>query len=499
VSAMRHQEGAALVTTVIAVAIMVSLGFGMLSIVDTQTALTRTERASEAAFNLAEGALNAEAFLLGRNWPRGTAQMPAPSSAAAPCSGQTMTGTLADPPASATPSLRDQVQSLLAQTHRGAATTSQWWVTACEQGGRSAWDASLLNGAAYDPSVVASPAARPRRMWVRAEALVGGRRRAVVALVQAGQQPAYPNLAVVTGTMGADLGNTLSTLTNGPLLSGVLNILITQEPMFVGDIGLRCSLLDATALLSCVSGLFKATSMTALGPLLQSNNYVNYRSDSVLSGDQLAQLRQQAQDSGTYYGTTGAGAGTVAANAACLPAGAAGKIVFIEQVGDGTGSCILNTTSTPAAAALIVGAGGVKVQGGTTFTGVIHTLRRKALAGDAADIRIEGGSHVVGGAYADDNAALGAKAHGQVYAVPPPVTLSASSPLCHLPLVGLICGTVDALVNVLGLGAVLGQILPQLGTSMPAVTYDANVVRAVSTFGDSALVTGTFRQVSPSL
>jgi hypothetical protein len=410
-----------------------------------------------------------------------------------------MTGTLAEPATSASPSLREQVQSLLAQTYRGADPSSQWWVTACEEGGRNSWADSLLTGRAYDPSIAASPAAKARRMWVRAEAQVGGRRRAVVALVQAGQQPAYPDLAVVTGRMGADLGATLSTLTNGPLLGGVLDILLTQKPMFVGDVGVRCALLDATALLQCVSGLFKLTSMTALGPLLQSNDFVNYRSDSVLSGDQLAQLRQQAQDSGTYYGTTSAGAGTVAANAACLPAGAAGKIVFIEQVGDGTGSCILNTTSTPAAAALIVGAGGVKVQGGGTFRGVIHTLRRKALAGDAADIRIEGGSKVIGGAYADDNPALGAKAHGEVFAVPPPVTLSASSPLCHLPLVGMICGTLDALINVLGVSNLLGQILPQLGNAMPAVTYDANIVRAVTTFGDSAIVTGTFRQVSPTL
>lgn len=484
-----------MLSTILVVAIMMSLGFATISVVDTQTAQTRVERTSESAFNLAEAALNAQAFLLGRNWPRTTAQMPSPATAAAPCTGQTMSGTLTDPAASSTPSMRDQVQSMLAETYQGD-PSSQWWITTCEEGGRTAWDASLLSGRAYDPSIASSPAAKPRRMWVRAEAKVGAHRRAVVALVQAGQQPVYPDLAVVTGIMGADLGNTLGSLTTGPLLGGVLGILLDQEPMFEGDVGLRCAVLGTNQLLGCLSGLLKTTSMLGtLGTLLQSNNYVNFRSDSVLSADALAQVRQQAQQSGTYYGKTSAGAGTVAANAACLPAGAAGKIVFIEQVGDGTASCNLNTNSTPAAAALIVGAGGVRVQGGGTFTGVIHTLRGKALAGDAADIRIEGGSHVVGGVYADDNAALGSKAHGQVYAVPPPVTLSASSPLCHLPLIGLICGTLDALLNVLGLSALLGQILPQLGSSMPAVIYNANVVDAVSIFGDSAIVPGTFRQV----
>jgi hypothetical protein len=40
--------------------------------------------------------------------------------------------------------------------------------------------------------------------------------------------------------------------------------------------------------------------------------------------DQLAQLRRQAQQSGTYYPTSN-GVGGVAANAPCLPANSAGK------------------------------------------------------------------------------------------------------------------------------------------------------------------------------
>lgn len=506
--ALRSEQGSALITAVLVVAAMLALGTAMLNIVDAQTEQTRVERTGDTTFNLAEATLNAEAFLLGRNWPQGTAQMPTPSGAASPCSGQTSTGTLADPPASATPSLRDQVQSILAQTHTGASNTSsaQWWVTACQEGGRSAWDTQVLNGLAYDPTVASNPTPKPRRMWVRAEAKIGGRRRAVAALVQAGQQPAFPtNLAVVTGKMGADLATTAGQVVTGGVVGPLLGSLVGGgQPMISGAVGLRCSLLDNSELLGCLNGLFKATSMTTVAPLLQANDFVDFRSDSTISHEQLALLRQQAQASGTYYPKTSAGAGSVAAGAACLPAGSSGKIVFIEQVGDGAGSCILNTAPSGAAAkALIVGSGGVRVQGGGTYTGVIYALHRTAPT--LADVRIEGGSKVVGGVFVDSRDTD----HGMVEVVPPAIGIGAaitSLPVCQNLLTKLLCsltsvltGPLDGVLSTLGISAatLATAILPQLNAQMPAITYDAATVKAVSTFGDSAIVPGTFRQVAP--
>lgn len=518
------EDGFALVTTVALVAIMLVIGTALLSVVLTQTAQTRTERVDDSAFNLAEAALNAEAFLLGRNWPQSAAQRPVPGSPAAPCGGspgnlgQTITGPLTAAAASPSPTVTDQVQSILSQTYAGggASATSRWWVTACEEGGRTAWDDSLLDGLSYDPSVATAPAPRPRRMWVRAEALVDGRRRAVVGLVQVGQARVFPSdLAVVTGQMGADLTSTLGTLNGGqvagPLLSSLVAPSSPNRPVIDGTVGLRCSLLDQSALLGCLSGVFKTTSglNPSLSGLLQSNDYVDFRSDTAIAGDQLALLRQQAQASGTYYPTDSAGQGTVAAGAPCLPAGSAGKVVFIEQIGDGTGSCLLNTAGGAAARTLVVGAGGVRVQGGGTFTGVVYALHRKALPGGGvcsvpgeprADVCIEGGSKVMGGVFVDDNASLpSASRHGRFLVVPPMVNLNSltGSLLCN-PLLGpLLCNTVDGLVNTLGLNTVLGTVLPQLNPSLPAVTYDATTVGAVTAFGDSALVSGTFRQVPP--
>jgi hypothetical protein len=510
--ALRNERGSALITAVLVVAMMTGLGTAMISVVDTQTAQTRVQRSSDATYNLAEATLNAEAFLLGRNWPQSTANMPTPGGPASPCSGQTITGTLDHPPASATPPLRDQVQSILAETNTGATNPSaaKWWVTACQEGGRNAWDASLLNGLAYDPTVVSDPAPKPRRMWVRAEAQIDGRRRALAALVQTGQQSVFPNLALVAGKMGDDLGNAVNAITNTALLGGVTNLLIHSDPMVVGDIGLRCALLDGNDLLGCLSGtLFKTTTaLGSIGALLQANNYVDFRSDSTISADQLALLRQQAQATGTYYPPTSTGVGSVAAGASCLPAGSAGKMVFIEKVGDGTGSCYLNTAGNPSAKALIVGSGGVRVctnggcgNGGSgTFTGVIYALHRTATT--LADVTIENGAKVVGGVYVDDNPALpSASRHGAFKVVPPPVSLTSlqTNPLCSLPLLGpILCNTLDAAVGALGLNSVLSNIGGQVDPSFPALTYNDAVVKAVTTFGDSAVVPGTFRQVTPT-
>jgi len=509
--ALRSERGNALITAVLVVAMMAGLGTAMVSVIDAQTTQTSVQRSSDTAFNLAEAALNAEAFLLGRNWPQSTSNMPNPAGAASPCSGQTVSGTLDAPASSTNPSLRDQVQSVLAQTYAGSTTTTgaQWWLTACQENSRNAWDSSLLNGLAYDPTVASDPMPKPRRMWVRAEAKVDGRRRAAVALVQAGQQAVFPNLALVTGKMGDDLGTVLNGVTSGPLLGGLTNQLIGTQPMIQGDVGLRCNLLDATDLLGCLSGVLKATTLLGpIGALLQSNNYVDFQSDSTITADQLALLRQQAQATGTYYATSNAGVGGVAAGASCLPAGSAGKIIFIEKVGDGTGSCIVNTSTNPSAKALIVGSGSVRVCANSgcstsssagTFTGVIYALHRTATT--LSDVRIEDGGKVVGGVYVDDNSALpSAQQHGVVEIIPPPVSLSSmqNNILCKVPLLGsILCNTLDAALGILGLNTVLANIAGQLDPYFPALTYDDTVVKSVTTFGDSAIVPGTFRQVTP--
>ena len=510
-SRLRCERGIALVTTIVLLAVMLVMGTAILGVVITQANQTTKERRGEAAFNLAEAALNAEAFLLGRNWPK--------TAVAGTCAANTLTGTLATPPSTPSPTLAQQVQSILAQTYNGSGSpsASQWWVSACAEGGRDSWDASLLNGPAHDS---AAPGGGPRRMWVRAEALVDGYKRAVVGLVQAGQAPVFPSkLGVVTGKLGADIRTTANQAVTGDVVAPLLTHLIGGSGNIIdGGVGLRCSLLDQTLLPTCLNGIYKATSMTTVAPLLQANDYVDFRSDTTISAEHIAQLRQEAKTSGRYFANTRAAVGGVAAGASCLPTGSAGKVIFIEQVGDGTEHCILNTIGNPSAKAVVVGAGGIRVcsnatcasaSSGGTFTGVLYALHRKApLTNNWADIRIEGGSKVVGGVFVDDDPALpGSHKRGFVEVIPPPLSISAaiaSLPVCQNLLTRALCsltsvltGTLDNVISTLGItpATLASALLPQLQANLPALTYDAATVNSVTTLGDSAVVPGTFRQV----
>lgn len=519
-SRLRAEQGIALFTTIVLTAVMLILGTAILGVVVTQAQQTTKERGGESAFNLAEAALNSEAFLLGRNWPT------TPVGGTCGDTTNTMTGTLATP--AALTSLTQQLQSILSQTYNGSgdSTASQWHVSACYEGSpaQDSWKSTLLNGVAYDANAALSG---PRRMWVRAEATVDGHKRAVVGLVQAGKQPVFPsNLAVVAGKMGSDVTTTTGQiLTSGVQGSLLTSLLGSSGEMISGNVGLRCSLLDQTELLGCLSGLYKATSITTVAPLLQSNNFVDFGSTQTISTEQVALLRQQAKTSNTYYpnSTAIAGGGGVANGASCLPTSPtpAGKVIFIEQVGDGTGHCVIDASANPSAAAVVVGSGGVRVcynagctnptaANGGTFTGVIYALHRKSpLQNNWADVRVEGNTKVVGGVFTDDDASASTgNTHGFVDVIPTTSLASAIAnlPICKNILTKLVCsltstltGTVDHLLTALGISAgdLAGALLPQLNANLPAITYNSATVSALTTMGDSALVPGTFREIAP--
>ena len=81
---LRDDSGVALVTALFSTIVMLALGLALLSIVDTQTSESASERTRDRGFNLSESVLNSQAFVLGRNWPDAVpAGNPACSAAAA--------------------------------------------------------------------------------------------------------------------------------------------------------------------------------------------------------------------------------------------------------------------------------------------------------------------------------------------------------------------------------------------------------------------------------
>lgn len=492
-SRVRDEQGWVLVTALLLMTAMLGIGLALLSVVDTQTKASANERVADATFNLAEGVLNSDAFLLSRNWPELSTQTPVGTTAA--CGLQSYSGTLATVSSSTVPG---QIQNLVAAAFTGGSysTTNSWRVNICDDTGRTTtWDDSLLTGPAYD-SNGPDPTTGIRRMWVRAQATVGTRSRAVVALVQVNQVNALPGkYGVLAGGFSTDLTATTGALTSG-VLSGLITSL-TQSDQLVkpdpsdsgsGKIGVRCAVLNG-----CVTGAFTALG-TGLDTLLLGNDFVQYGATTAASDDTIAQLRKQAQTSGTYYAS-------VASGANCLPAAPAGKVIFIEQVGNGNQSCIVGTTAT--AKALVVGSGGVQVKNnGTLYTGVIYALNRQRLTlGDTGTrevVSISDGAKVKGAVYADG-------ASGKVGIYPPQLTLTG---LCSALLPGVlnavlcttlnglgVTGLLDGLVSRVGLAAVVTALLPQLASYGPAVQDDKAVRSALTTYGSSGTIAGTFRQV----
>lgn len=68
-SVMRREEGWTVVTAVMVLMLMMSFGLAAYATVDTQTDVSRQERNRESSFNLAEGALQQQGYVLGYNWP----------------------------------------------------------------------------------------------------------------------------------------------------------------------------------------------------------------------------------------------------------------------------------------------------------------------------------------------------------------------------------------------------------------------------------------------
>ncbi len=517
---LRDQQGFALATAIVLMAAMLATGAALLVVVDVQGHTSVRERQGDSAFNLAEGTLNAAAFVLSRSWPE--------TAVAGQCGSVTSTGTLTAVTLPAT-TFATRVQNRLYTDFASNSdnTGATWKVNVCDDtSNATSWDSSLLTGAAYDAngSVTTTGA---RRLWVRAQASVrdgttgGTRTRAVAGLVQVNQVPALPGkYTLLSGGISTDFTTTTNAVLNNSLTGPLLNSLTGFSKLLSADtvvgspdaspnggrVGIRCGL---TAGLSCLgSGTLAALSQVDLANLL-SAKYVHFRTPTAASSDAIDVFRARAKAAGaagTYYST-------LANGASCLPSTTNTSVVFVEQVGtDGDGTCNISTSSS--APMLVVGSGRVKVTGPaslsathTVFTGVIYALNNQRLTiNDTTQrevVRIENDSKVVGGVYAD-----GSSGRVGVYPLLDLLAIiQTGSPLCPAGLVDtLTCAPLrllgnalglNDLLNAFGLSAVVSALTPQI-SNYTAIEDRASVVSAITTYGSSGTVTGTFRQVPPN-
>lgn len=365
---LEREEGNVVVAVMI-VTLMLALGMAAFATVGTQTRESRVERVRESAFNLTEGALNAQAFIIGRLGPGSIARQYPVSCPAVPASA------LCPDPASIGTSFDGTQQA----DYGGGQTT---WATSVRDNG---------SGDFYDAAVVDSQptldANGDNQVWVRSTATVHGETRTVVALVKVeARQIEFPRHAISAGHF--------STSNNG-------NKVIVDS---TGSLGLavRCSTPAPSA--SCLDYPPDKGQVTP-----PSNVFLGYASATAISADDLQGLEELADANGTHY--TG------------CPSNPNGTVVVIDA-----GDCAYNNSAPAAAGAsrccntatapgiLIIKNGTVAINGNIEFHGIVYGVNQQATTGNVVSI---GGTAIIRGGVTVDGAggvATGASGGNLVFA-----------------------------------------------------------------------------------
>lgn len=353
---LREERGNVLVIATMMVTLMLVVGASALSTVNTQTDVTKRERQHESSFNLAEGVLNAQTFVLGRlGTGSPTSQFPSQCtnlSTAALCPTPAQLARNYDP-----------------ATQNDFNSTTQW-VTRVRDN---------PTGTFYNPALVAAAnwydANGDDRLWVTASATVRNRTRTLVALIRVETQPiAFPQYAIV--------GGWLKTSNNGR--SGLINA--------TGSFGLavRCTPPNPTAV-PPVAGCLDLEA--GKGQLVPAGEYeYGYPNTPAIDPEQLEALEETAKARGTYYAT--------------CPPNPSGEIVVVAA-GDckytpSAGPCC-NSAASPGL--LIVKCGSVELNGNIVFHGLMYVSNKSTPDGgwcsSGAVITTSGGARLIGGALVD--------------------------------------------------------------------------------------------------
>jgi hypothetical protein len=389
------ERGMVIVTAVMLLLIMVAIGLAVLSQVDTQTPESRKERERESSFNLAEAALSAQTFVLGRRGT-GTPAIPYPTS----CSSAASSDFYCPASAQLMKSYNDSNNS--GQVDFDSATSWKTWVRDDANPTTGApvlfWDDAYLNNtnwARYDKggAFVNGASVPNRHVWVRAEATVRGKTRALVAYVRIEDKAVnFPQYAVLAGSVrGQNNGN--KTLVNS-----------TGSPL---GLGVRCA--DPPPSANCID-LDPNKGPQLVPPShfelnIPGNTSTVPPDNPAIDSDALQSLEDVARANGTYYTS--------------CPANPNGDVVMIENAD----SCLWNN-SAPAAAGmskccnsptnpglLVIKKGAVNISGNIEFYGIVYNANLDNSTGTKL-IETSGTSAIYGAAIVDGRGGVWAGSSG---------------------------------------------------------------------------------------
>lgn len=351
------ERGSALIIAMIAMSLMLMLGLATLSMTDTQTRQSGLERVRESSFNLAEGALQQQSFLLGgKGWPKlATDALP-------------IECTLGSDPSLPQNARCPTPASLVTAAGTGAFDerdykTGAVWTTRVR-------DNTAVNNQVYDATAVD---ARPRYdengdgfIWVKSTATVGTKARSIVALLKRDPIPIFlPKAVLVSGALEIGQGGQ----------PGVITTDTTTPPVVRCSAGPDCA--------DYQPAKPKKDSQIVPDTVDYNPGYGNRVSDSTL---------QQLLDSGRTFTNS------------CPSEAELTGIVIIDLASDAdqcpvyNGNVTVNSAASPGI--VIMKRGTLKLAGGLQFYGMLLHLNlggRDAANGDEACIQVLGTNNIYGG------------------------------------------------------------------------------------------------------
>ena len=360
---LHREDGWVLVSAIVLMAIMVSVGLSSYAFVDTGQKRSRESRERESSLSLAEAALYAQGFALTRYWPNPSKQLGGDCSSSAALTATT---------------LYCPDRDTLAQGSSANGAVAQF--TSTDFGANATWSTSVRDNygvlkASYDPAhaddqlTEVSPTTglnapcpqTPCRMdfngdnqlWVQARAIVRGRPRSIVARLKLEKlRESVPQAGVVAGALQVtNNGNKL-------MVDGTGSTIVV-----------RCANLADPNCMDYDAGKGQLTPTPSSTP----------SQPNFMTPAQLKRFKARAITDGTYFA-----AGTCPTNAAQLT----GAVVWVEQctksypnigpystpcpaTGAMSGNCI-NTTTKPGM--LIWHCGTIAFTAASTYYGIMYVV-----------------------------------------------------------------------------------------------------------------------------
>lgn len=359
------ERGSALVTAILITMVLLSVTVAAISFVDTQSRESGRERKREATFQLTEGVMNTQIFLLSRDWP-GTVATKYPI-----CTPATQNDPRCPDTTLLTKSFKGPDYSRginwTSELHDNTVPAAENYYDDAFVRQQPSWD---VNGDGY--------------LWVRAEGtLPDARTRAIVALIRAEQLATnFPRHAVIAGSINiTQNGNHSYIWTSSTDQNGQAN--------GNGRVLVRCSPPSA-------AGCAREGKDIQISPATVESDPSQ---PNALGSETIERLRESARANGTYY-----------AAGQCAPT-LTGEVIFMENPTGcqfGVQGTVYNSKAKPGV--IIVGTGTFYLAHGTVHALVYHVNGSDGVnapnAANVSAVITKANSAIVGQVIIDGNGKL---------------------------------------------------------------------------------------------